>query len=62
MLKYIRLTARSRFGNGCSVLVAAVFIPFLPMLPIHLLVQNLLHDIFQIAIPGFNPVGSSAVC
>ncbi|HOM14081.1 MAG TPA: magnesium-translocating P-type ATPase [Rubrivivax sp.] len=51
MLKYIRITASSNFGNVFSVLVASVFIPFLPMLPIHLLVQNLLYDIAQIAIP-----------
>jgi len=51
MLKYIKMTASSNFGNVFSVLVASVFIPFLPMLPIHLLVQNLLYDISQIAIP-----------
>jgi len=36
------------------VLVASAFIPFLPMLPMHLLVQNLLYDISQIAIPFDN--------
>ncbi|OJX33480.1 MAG: magnesium-translocating P-type ATPase [Burkholderiales bacterium 68-12] len=51
MLKYIKMTASSNFGNVLSVLVASVFIPFLPMLPMHLLVQNLLYDISQIAIP-----------
>lgn len=51
MLKYIRMTASSNFGNVFSVLVASAFIPFLPMLPIHLLIQNLLYDISQIAIP-----------
>jgi len=51
MLKYIRMTASSNFGNVFSVLVASVFLPFLPMLPLHLLVQNLLYDISQIAIP-----------
>ncbi|BCN36808.1 magnesium-translocating P-type ATPase [Alicycliphilus denitrificans] len=54
MLKYIRMTASSNFGNVLSVLVASAFIPFLPMLPIHLLVQNLLYDISQIAIPFDN--------
>src|SRR5512139_1907803 len=51
MLKYIKMTASSNFGNVFSVLVASAFIPFLPMLPLHLLTQNLLYDISQIAIP-----------
>ncbi|WP_425453145.1 magnesium-translocating P-type ATPase [Simplicispira hankyongi] len=54
MLKYIRMTASSNFGNVFSVLVASAFLPFLPMLPIQLLVQNLLYDISQIAIPFDN--------
>jgi Mg2+-importing ATPase len=54
MLKYIKMTASSNFGNVFSVLVASAFLPFLPMLPIHLLVQNLLYDISQIAIPFDN--------
>jgi len=54
MLKYIKMTASSNFGNVFSVLVASVFLPFLPMLPLHLLVQNLLYDISQIAIPFDN--------
>ncbi|HLR87425.1 MAG TPA: magnesium-translocating P-type ATPase [Wenzhouxiangella sp.] len=51
MLKYIRMTASSNFGNVFSVLIASIFLPFLPMLPLHLLIQNLLYDISQIAIP-----------
>ncbi len=54
MLKYIRMTASSNFGNVFSVLIASVFLPFLPMLPLQLLVQNLLYDISQIAIPFDN--------
>ncbi len=54
MLKYIHMTASSNFGNVLSVLVASVFLPFLPMLPIQLLVQNLLYDISQISIPFDN--------
>lgn len=54
MLKYIKMTASSNFGNVFSVLVASAFIPFLPMLPMHLLVQNLLYDSSQIAIPFDN--------
>jgi len=54
MLKYIKMTASSNFGNVFSVLVASAFIPFLPMLPLHLLVQNLLYDVSQTAIPFDN--------
>jgi Mg2+-importing ATPase len=54
MLKYIRMTASSNFGNVFSVLVASVFLPFLPMLPLQLLVQNLLYDVSQSAIPFDN--------
>jgi Mg2+-importing ATPase len=51
MLKYIRMTASSNFGNVLSVLVASVFLPFLPMLPLQLLLQNLLYDVSQTGIP-----------
>ena len=54
MLKYIRMTASSNFGNVLSVLVASAVLPFLPMLPLQLLVQNLLYDVSQIAIPFDN--------
>lgn len=54
MLKYIKMTASSNFGNVFSVLVASAFLPFLPMLPLHLLVQNLLYDLSQTAIPFDN--------
>lgn len=49
--KYIKMTASSNFGNVFSVLIASVFLPFLPMLPIQLLTQNLFYDISQISIP-----------
>lgn len=54
MLKYIKMTVSSNFGNAFSVLLASAFIPFLPMLPMQLLLQNLLYDISQIAIPFDN--------
>jgi P-type Mg2+ transporter len=54
MLKYIKMAASSNFGNVFSVLLASAFLPFLPMLPVQLLVQNLLYDISQIAIPFDN--------
>lgn len=49
--KYIKMTASSNFGNMFSVMAASAFLPFLPMMPIHLLIQNLLYDVSQTAIP-----------
>jgi Mg2+-importing ATPase len=51
IIKYIKMTASSNFGNVLSVLIASAFIPFLPMLPIQLLIQNLLYDFSQTALP-----------
>jgi Mg2+-importing ATPase len=49
--KYIKMTASSNFGNMFSMLGASAILPFLPMLPIQILIQNLLYDISQISIP-----------
>ncbi|MGL5055744.1 MAG: magnesium-translocating P-type ATPase [Fusobacteriaceae bacterium] len=54
IIKYIKMAASSNFGNVFSVLVASIFLPFLPMLPIQLLAQNFLYDISQTAIPWDN--------
>src|SRR5450756_372663 len=51
IIKYIKMTASSNFGNVFSVLAASAFLPFLPMLPIQLLTVNLLYDLSQTAIP-----------
>jgi Mg2+-importing ATPase len=51
IIKYIKMTASSNFGNMFSMVGASAFLPFLPMLPIQILVQNLLYDISQISIP-----------
>ncbi|WP_075555568.1 magnesium-translocating P-type ATPase [Parabacteroides timonensis] len=51
IIKYVKMTASSNFGNMFSVLAASAFLPFLPMMPIHLLIQNLLYDISQTTIP-----------
>ena len=51
IIKYIKMTASSNFGNMFSVLGASALLPFLPMLPIQILVQNLLYDVSQISIP-----------
>lgn len=52
--RYIKMTASSNFGNVFSVLVAAAWLPFLPMAPLQILTQNLLYDIAQIALPFDN--------
>lgn len=54
IIKYIKMTASSNFGNMFSVLVASAFLPFLPMLPLQILVLNLIYDISCISIPWDN--------
>ena len=51
ILKYIRMGTSSNFGNVFSVLGASAWLPFLPMQPLQLLVQNLLYDFSQTGIP-----------
>ena len=51
IIKYIKMTASSNFGNMFSMLGASALLPFLPMLPIQILINNLLYDISQISIP-----------
>ena len=51
IIKYIKMTASSNFGNMFSMLGASALLPFLPMLPVQILIQNLLYDISQISIP-----------
>ena len=54
IIKYVKMTASSNFGNVFSILIASIALPFLPMLAVQLLVQNLLYDISQISIPWDN--------
>lgn len=54
IIKYIKITASSNFGNMFSVLVASLFLPFLPMLPIQILLLNLIYDISCLSIPWDN--------
>lgn len=54
IVKYIKMTASSNFGNMFSVLVAAAFLPFLPMLPIQILMLNLIYDLSCASIPWDN--------
>ncbi len=51
ILKYIRMGASSNFGNMFSVLGASAFLPFIPMVPIQVLTNNLLYDFSQVPIP-----------
>lgn len=51
IIKYIKMTASSNFGNVFSVLIASAVLPFLPMMPLQLLVQNLLYDLSQTSLP-----------
>jgi Mg2+-importing ATPase len=52
IIKYIRMGASSNFGNMFSVVGASYFLPFLPMAPIQVLVNNLLYDTSQVGIPS----------
>ncbi|MCX6777278.1 MAG: cation transporting ATPase C-terminal domain-containing protein, partial [Candidatus Micrarchaeota archaeon] len=54
VVKYIRMAASSNFGNMLSVVVASIFLPFLPMLPIQVLINNMLYDVSQTTIPTDN--------
>lgn len=54
IMKYVKMTASSNFGNMFSVVVASIFLPFLPMLPLQLLFLNLIYDISCMSIPWDN--------
>ena len=54
MIKYIKMTASSNFGNMFSVLAASALLPFLPMESIHLIFLNLIYDLSCTAIPWDN--------
>jgi Mg2+-importing ATPase len=51
MMKYLLMGTSSNFGNMFSMAAASVFLPFLPMLPTQILLNNLLYDVAQITIP-----------
>lgn len=53
-MKYIMMGTSSNFGNMFSVAVASIFLPFLPMLPIQILLNNLLYDTSELTIPTDN--------
>ncbi len=51
IVKYIKMAASGNFGNMISIIVASIFLPFLPMLPVQILTQNLLCDFSQMGMP-----------
>lgn len=51
IMKYLMMATSSNFGNMLSMSAATLFLPFLPMLPVQILLNNLLYDISEIAIP-----------
>jgi P-type Mg2+ transporter len=54
IIKYVKMGSSSNFGNMISPTIASIFLPFLPMLPIQILLNNFLYDISQIGIPTDN--------
>ncbi|MBO4358394.1 MAG: magnesium-translocating P-type ATPase [Erysipelotrichaceae bacterium] len=54
MNKYLKMAISGNFGNMISVLVASLTLPFLPLKPIHILVQNILNDFAQLGMPYDN--------
>ena len=54
IIKYIKMTISSNFGNMFSILFASAFLPFLPMLPVQILLLNIFYDISQMTIPWDN--------
>jgi Mg2+-importing ATPase len=54
IMKYIVMGTSSNFGNMFSMAAASLFLPFLPMLPAQILLNNFLYDASQISVPGDN--------
>lgn len=54
IIKYVKMGSSSNFGNMISPTLASIFLPFLPMLPIQILLNNFLYDLSQIGIPADN--------
>ena len=54
VLKYIKMATSGNFGNMLSIIISSIFLPFLPLLPIHILIQNLLCDFAQLGMPFDN--------
>jgi Mg2+-importing ATPase len=52
IMKYVLMGTSSNFGNMLSMAAASLFLPFLPMLPLQILLNNFLYDVSQVAIPS----------
>jgi Mg2+-importing ATPase len=52
IMKYVLMGTSSNFGNMVSMAAASLFLPFLPMLPLQILLNNFLYDLSQVAIPS----------
>ena len=51
IIKYMKMALSSDFGDVFSIVISSIFLPFLPLLPIQMLIQDFLYDISQVAIP-----------
>ena len=56
MNKYLKMAISGNFGNMLSVVIASLLLPFLPLKPVHILVQNILNDFAQLGMPFDNVV------
>lgn len=54
IIKYMKMSLSSDFGDVFSIIISSIFLPFLPLLPIQMLIQDFLFDFSQIAIPYDN--------
>ena len=54
IIKYMKMALSSDFGDVFSIFISSIFLPFLPLLPIQMLIQDFLYDFSQIAIPYDN--------
>ena len=54
IIKYMKMALSADFGDVFSIVISSIFLPFLPLLPIQMLIQDFLYDISQIAIPYDN--------
>ena len=60
IMKYVRMGTSSNFGNMLSMAVASLFIPFLPLTPIQVLLNNLFYDLSEVGIP-YDTVARDAI-
>ena len=54
IIKYMKMALSADFGDVFSIMIASIFLPFLPLLPIQMLLQDFIYDFSQIGIPYDN--------